>query len=131
MIEALPPPSTLVVVESADDHSPQIFMGFTAGGDEQARVRLQDAANRLNIPAEPCPFNDSIGIMVAYPPGGDKSAELQFYRDAIAGKFGKLDVELALMPVARAVAGGTIEDDGYAISPAGIILPPQAPDNRR
>ena len=120
MLDAVPPPANVVIVESAIDHTPQIFMGFTASGSDQELAQLQKEARKLGLPAEPCPVDEGVGMMIAFPPGNNGSTAMQFYRRALAGKFGNLKLELALMPVA---SGRSIENDGYAVDPDGIVMP--------
>ena len=58
-----------------------------------------------------------------FPPGTDHSAGLQLYREALAGKFGKLKLEVVIITKEKAQDGIDMDKDPSAVDPSSIRIP--------
>ena len=125
MFDALPPePPPYIVARSTRDQTPQIVMGFFAFGAEADVLRLDAAARALDLPASRV---DTLGEViewgVLFPVGGDRAAALSILRDARAGRFGPLRIDVVIVPVADAADGIDFETEAQAVPPDRISEP--------
>jgi hypothetical protein len=100
------------------------MLGFMAAGDELSLRALETAAALAQLNhgrAE----NDrhEPEVMVVFQPGSSRASSLNLYREAKAGKFGVLRLEVTVVP-ASAVADGidlardvSVESPGYISEP--------------
>ena len=103
VLEKSPSPS-LIGVERAQDHAPLIMLGFMAVGDEPSLSALESAATFGGLKhGRTKNDRDETEVMVMFQPGSSRTSSLKLYRDARAGKFGGLRLEVTIVPVSAAV----------------------------
>ena len=124
MIDAVAPPTPLIIVEEARSHQPAILLGFMAVGAEGDMVRLETRAGQLQLPASRAKNDkDQAEVMIMFPPGSDQKAGLQLYRDTLDGKLGALKLEVIVITKERAADGIDIDKDATAEDPSFIEVP--------
>jgi hypothetical protein len=124
MIDAVPPPPRVVIVESASTHQPTMFLGFMAVGDEAAMIKLERAAVASGLSAGRTKNDkDETEVMVVFPPDSDVRNALPLYRKALAGEFGKLMLEVTIVPVSAAADGIDLETEVSVEGPESIVVP--------
>ena len=118
------PSSPGIIVARAKDQTPLIMLGFMAVGDEASLRALETAATSAQLNhgrAE----NDrhEREVMVVFQSGSSRSSSLKVYRDARAGKFGVLRLEVTVVPVSAASDGIDLGRDVSVESPGYISEP--------
>jgi DNA-binding transcriptional regulator PaaX len=96
-----------------------------ARGYEHSKATLEQAAADRRFPTQHASNDQNQDeVMIVFPPGSDSRRALSFYRDAIAGKFGALAVEVVITPTS-AVADGHLdmESEVTAEPPSAILIP--------
>lgn len=109
----------LLIVQDVDEERLKVLLAFTAWGDEANLQRLSAAASSFEIANERCDEDARRGLMVSMLPGPKQGARGGLYREAVAGTFGKLEVEVALLGVAEMQKGEGL-DAGTAQAPTTI-----------
>jgi hypothetical protein len=125
MIDSAPPPRpSFVIVESAEDRSPLLMLGFVAFGAAQDLERLDSAARERNLSSNRTAADDgSPEQMILFPAGSNRAHALAIYRDARSGRFGPLRVEVVIVPVAAAADGVDFDTEVTAEPPSFIVEP--------
>jgi hypothetical protein len=126
MIDGIPQQSPIVIVENAITHAPTFFFGFMGVGEEQAMSALEKAAAKLGFPAGRTK-NDKgeTEVMILFPAGSDSARALSLYRDALAGAFGPLKLEVTIAPGSAASDGKIDMDTEVAVEPPRTISIPK------
>lgn len=126
MLEAVPVAPPVIFVQEVNSNEPAMLLGFMAVGSEADMARLEARATNLKFPAGRA-TNDKHEpeVMIMFPPGTNHSAGLQLYRDALAGKFGKLKLEVVIITKKKAQDGIDMEKDPSAVDPSTIRIPSQ------
>jgi hypothetical protein len=124
MFEAVPAPPPVIFVQEVRSNEPAMLLGFMAVGPEADMARLETRATNLKFPAGRA-TNDKNEpeVMVMFPPGTDHSAGLQLYREVLAGKFGKLKLEVVIITKEKAQDGIDMDKDPSAVDPSSIRIP--------
>jgi hypothetical protein len=125
MMDAANQAPPVVIVQNARTHEPTLLFGFMAVGDEASMRKLEDAAKRAHLPAERTTNDKSqTEVMVIFPTGSDTRKALSLYRDAMAGAFGPLELEVTIAPLSAAADGKIDPDKEITVdSPNTIMLP--------
>jgi hypothetical protein len=124
VLDAAPPPTNVIVVESTPNHSPLVMMGFAVIGHDSSLAKVEAAATKVGLPSQrmPGPTN-GVEVAIVFPPASARSAALSLYHDAVNGKFGKLNTEVMVVPLAVYQRGEDIGDAAQAVSPDFIVDP--------
>ena len=126
MMDAMPQQSPIVIVENASTHELTFFFGFMAVGDEKAMLSLEKAAAKLGFPAGRTKNDkDETEVMILFPGGSDSVRALSLYRDASAGNFGPLKLEVTIAPGSAASDGKIDMDTEVTVEPADTISIPK------
>jgi hypothetical protein len=126
MMDALPQQPHIVVVENATTHAPTFLFGFMGVGDEQAMSALEKAAMRLGFPADRTKNDkEETEVMVLFPAGSDSTRALSLYRDASAGAFGQLRLEVVIAPGSAASDGKIDMESEVSVEPPHTISIPK------
>jgi hypothetical protein len=125
MLDSIPPtPPPLIIVEEARSHQPTILLSFLAVGAEADMARLEQRAKELAVPSSRTQNDKGEGeVMVMFPPQTNQAAGLQLYRDANAGKFGPLKLEVVLISLKDAADGIDLDKDADVQDPSFILVP--------
>lgn len=121
MIDLPPPPPAIeeVILHLADNGDAVKVLGFAAHGDPADLARLVAAAAAAHLnggrveQAEP-------ESMVIFLPDASRKAALDLYHRAVAGRFGKLRVEIMLVTVADAADGVDFDKEVRMYDPAAV-----------
>jgi hypothetical protein len=124
VFEAVPVAPPVIVIQEVRSNEPAMLLGFMAVGSEADMARLEARGTSLKFPAGRA-TNDrnEPEVMIMFPPGTDHSAGLQLYREALAGKFGKLKLEVVIITKSKAQDGIDMEKDPSAVDPSSIRIP--------
>jgi hypothetical protein len=122
MIDAVPQQPPIVIVENATTREPTFFFGV---GDERAMTASEKAAARLGFPAGRTKnHKNETEVMVLFPAGSDSARALSLYRDASAGVFDSLKLEVTIAPQSAAADGKIdMEHEVSVESPNTIAIP--------
>jgi hypothetical protein len=110
-----------VVLPRRSDNEPMWLMGFAAFGADADLRRLEEAAAAANA-AHNRIDDDQRGrleVMVLFRDTTSADA-LRLYRDAIAGRYGRLEVEAVVTSVADARDGVDTEREVEIVDPAAL-----------
>jgi len=124
MIDAAPNPPTVIIVQSASNHQPYVFLGFIATGTSASLTCIEKLSTgpslksgRANGP------NNMPEVMVAFVPGGSRQLQLQTYRSARSGVCQDAKIEVTVLPLEALKPGGggldraTVEDPAFIVEP--------------
>jgi len=115
-------PQGMLVVQDTVEKRPKVLLGFTAWGDEADLQRLARAAKSAGLANERCDEDKRRGLMLSMLPGPRRGQRGKLYQDVKAGKFGQLEVEVALLGVSEMQRGEGL-DSGTAQAPNTITDP--------
>lgn len=126
MIDAPPPPPPIVLVEDAKTHESTFFFGFMAVGEEAAMKALEKEAKERGFPAGRAKNDKSeVEVIVLFPVGSDSRKALAIYREAAAGRFGPLKLEVTIAPLSAALDGKIDMEKEVTVEPPSAILVPE------
>jgi hypothetical protein len=100
----LPPQACGLVVPVAVTHVPTCFIGLAIHGDRAALEALLAGAAKRNIRGKILEGEAPLEVMITFA-DVDRSAGLSLFRDAVAGRFGQLKVEVVVAPASGAHDG--------------------------
>ncbi len=118
---ALPPtPPAEIQVTNADDNSRYILTGLRVYGREAELDKFAAAAKAQGLtmaraPAPKSEYYTTGNIMIAFRPGSDMKAALDFYHLTVRGDLGQLNVRSLVVSLADAhdadgIKGSEVED---------------------
>ncbi|MFZ5746085.1 MAG: hypothetical protein ACOY45_00340 [Pseudomonadota bacterium] len=99
--------SQWVVMHRSSDNAEIYMLGFVAFGADADLKKLDDAAQAAGQSAgrvETKP-GETLETMIVFRPGSNKAAQTKLYQDALAGKFGRIEVKVMVVSVADAADG--------------------------
>lgn len=127
MMDAVPQQPQIVIVENAATHEPTFFFGFMGVGDEQTMSALEKGAARLGFPATRTKNDkEETEVMVLFPAGSDSTRAFSLYRDASAGAFGRLKLEVVIAPGSAASDGKIDMENEVSVEPPNTISIPRS-----
>jgi hypothetical protein len=100
----LPPQACGIVVPAAATGVSTCFIGLAIHGDREALEALLTGAAKRNIRGKILEGEAPLEAMITFD-AVDKSAALSLFRDAVAGRFGQLKVEVVVAPASGATDG--------------------------
>lgn len=110
-----------VVITRRSDSEPMWLLGFAACGAEADLGRVETAANAIPAPNER--ITDSREgrpeVMVLFL-SNSRDEALRLYRDAIAGRYGQLEIDAVVVSVADARDGIDTDREVRAVDPVTL-----------
>ena len=121
-VQAAPPTSGEVVVTRRADGEQMVLMGFSAFGSDADLGRLAEAANAVSAPPRRIDHDPrgrrQLMVVFLFTP---RDAALGLVRDAIAGRYGQLEVEAMVVRMAD-VRGGLDLDGRLLVVDAATLI---------
>lgn len=110
-----------VVVTRRTDNEPMWLLGFAAFGADADLSRLETAANAISAPNNRIPDDPEgrLQVMVLFVSNSREEA-VRVYRDTIAGRYGRLQVEAVVVSAADARDGIDLDREVSAVDPTTL-----------
>jgi hypothetical protein len=120
----LPPQACGIVVPAATTGVSTCFIGLAIHGDRPALEALLTGAAKRDIRGKILEGEAPLEAMITFG-AVDRSAALSLFRDAVAGRFGRLKVEVVVAPASGASDGLDMDGEITVEQPSFLASEPK------